>query len=320
MEKSFEDSYQNGLNSLEELGYLSDPSIAPMLQQIQGHFANAKNSVSMGHLTNLRSLVKSSMKHIFSQYFIENELAKHFHFTVYENGPTLEKWNELFDYLPQIIKVLKVIKLKESIFINLNNNGMTIEGSISLNSSLDGGLEDVRKEVYAVTRELFKSKVLMTYSLNDSKQAKFSNLKLEIDYSHSEREMFTFPLIEYQLGFSNTLQNYIVKESEVSSLENHKCIEILPNGKTKEHEKFPTNYIKKHYNRLTLVHFSFLFRPLSLIIPYKGQLLPRYSRLNWGDTGSAIPSFKKSNNIIKSSKKSEDRNVYYMDLFSFISN
>ena len=92
------------------------------------------------------------------------------------------------------------------------------------------------------------------------------NLFYEIDFR---------PEVPLCLSLSNVLDGYHISVENLRALHRHPCLEISPDLKIVRYQGIPESY--KHYYFAkdfdkSIIHFPFLFRPLSLIIPKGGRL------------------------------------------------
>ena len=102
-------------------------------------------------------------------------------------------------------------------------------------------------------------------------------------------------------------------------MEKHVCLEITPELELRRYSRIP-DQLKRELNSNKsqvpqIVHFPFLFRPVSIIIPDKGKLRLLYEISISGDTGSGTSLVQKQEVASKSIPKFK-----YIDIFSLMAN
>jgi hypothetical protein len=188
------------------------------------------------------------------------------------------------------------------------------KGHLLFTGEISKGLERAqsnRPQIYALYRRLFSKEILLTYELVETNSDSF-NLTLHLDFSHDAAKSYFVEVSDENdmlIAFSNVFSNYGLSSDEVKEVGRHLVIEInsdLSVEKTyRLKDKYQTNLSGKE-----ILHFPFLFRPVSLIIPKKGKVFPSNYEKHTGSGDAATRQTSKSFQCHDDSR--------YIDFFSLL--
>ena len=213
---------------------------------------------------------------IFNEFFSNKAKFKSFNYNKETDKIDLKKWNLIFETIPEILSVVSLFNYHGPIETNLNEGRLLISGLIR-----DDGCFDInRKFIYVVTRKLLRQKVLLTFNLEKSARTGLLKLDLKIDISHDESLVYkvNFKVNSYEnylIGFSNVFCHYRTLIENVKSIGEHHVIEVGSDLNIKHFFGVPDLSRLESANK-EILHFSFLFRPISIILPMKGNLSTDY--------------------------------------------
>ena len=140
-----------------------------------------------------------------------------------------------------------------------------------------------RKFIYVVTRKLLRQKVLLTFGLEKTAKPGLFKLDLKVDISHDDSLVYKVNFKvgskeNYFVGFSNIFCHYRSLLENVKAVGEHNVIEIGSDLSVKNFFGIPDLSRLESANK-EILHFPFLFRPVSIILPMKGHLATEaYSR------------------------------------------
>jgi hypothetical protein len=118
--------------------------------------------------------------------------------------------------------------------------------------------------------------MLLTFKGEKTVRTGLYKLTLNIDISHDEHLVYRLPFKpnskrNYLVGFSNVLANYRVQFDEISKIGEHQIIDVGNDLTVKTYIGIP-NLSRIESTNKEILHFSFLFRPISIILPMRGTL------------------------------------------------
>lgn len=272
-------SYKKTKNAINDLKSVVDSSFSPLADNalsfldemdLDYRFHWSQNFQRYSALTDL---LEFQLKHVVSFYLKHNSLIKDFKLNISHQTFTLDSWNQLLGELDQFSKLLTLFPLKNDLIIELKNNKVFVSADI-FKSDIN---LDKRGAAYRLTREYLKGKKWLTYELAE-KDTHHSLITFQIDFSHSEFMDLKFEIRDQSfLLFSNSLKNYQILLDKFDLNLEHLVLEIDENCQLNvlnavSQSQYLTN------STFSLYHFPFLFRPVSLIIPIRGNLESKSER------------------------------------------
>ena len=276
--KKYHDDYEQSLNTLEDIQRLSEYSLAPLVNRVYFHLSEIKRKADSNQLSlvnpyeTVNKVLDEKFETILADFFQTNSKCKSYTFEKNTEKLVLNKWNLILEIIPEFLSVVSLFNFLGEVNVKLDHKKILICGNVLE----DGQLELGRTFIYQMTRKLIKHKVLMTYSLNKSEKSGLNRLELKADISFDESILYNVkfspnPAQNYLVGFSNIFYNYSLPEEGIDTLEDHNIIE-LENDLSVTHTfgKIQSNHLKQSGKEL--LHFSFIFRPVSIILPMRGVL------------------------------------------------
>lgn len=293
MEKDYVKDFENSLNTLEDIQLLSEFSLSPILSRAYYHLSEMKRKADLaanGQVANYDAVLKvldEKLENIFLDFFSNKTKFKDFSYSKKTDQIDLRKWNLLLESVPEILSVVSLFNYHGKLRVDLNQNRVLIKGIILE----DQNLAFNRKFIYVVTRKLLNSKILLTFNLEKTSRPGLYALSLRADVSHDDKLVYKVQFKESNvlLGFSNIFPQYRVQAEALTDVGEHTVVEINEDLTTKTFcgrvELSKIDSANKE-----ILHFPFLFRPLSIILPVKGHLgadtLLKSLERTFKDTGS----------------------------------
>ena len=305
------DDFSLGMRALEDLQLLAGPSVLPLIERASFHFSKAfATEKSLNEITgrnsNIGSLLEKGPIQLLEELLLESNL-KELHFLTQFEQFTLSDWNRFIRIFPIMAGLIEILCVDGgNCFLEIDKESMRV--SLTLDENAD--YLSKRKEIYAATKSLLKLHVWSTFDVQE--EGSGSRLELNFDYSHKED---AFYLVEVGAGkallFSASIVNYLIpreKQKDFLASSDCPCIVIKPSGDVQLRNRGSAEIINETFDG-EVVHFPFLFRPVSLVIPKQGnvsslfQLLQRESLVNGRDYSSGSSYIKQN---------------FYIDLFSMM--
>jgi hypothetical protein len=274
----YQDDYENSLKTLEDIQYLSGFSIAPLLSSAYFHLSEMKRKadvVKNGQVSGFESVLKVldlKIEDIFNEYFASKRAADQFVYRKDNSKINLEKWNLIFEIIPEVLSIVSLFDFQGKVETHLNDTKLIVTGFIRPNSSLEFN----RKFIYVITRKLLHKNVLLTFAMQETGKSGLFKLELVTDYSHDPNLVFKVlfkPKLDESvyLGFSNIFCNYRSNIDDIKKIGKHHVVEIGNNLDLKLTSNIVDLSRLESANK-EILHFPFIFRPISIILPIKGNL------------------------------------------------
>ena len=282
----YQDDYDKSLDSLMDIQILSEFTVSPLVGHAYFYLSEMKRKADLlklgqlEHLTSIQAILENKLIEIFNIHFNESGRFKGYSLIKSTKNIDLKKWNHLFDNIPEILSLTTFFNYHGMVEVTIDEDRLEVSGHILV----DENIEKNRKFIYVITRKLLRAKIIQTFTLEKSERAGLFKLVLKSDISWSENLVYQVPFKistnkNYVVGFSNVLYGYRKRADEVTKLSKHNIIEI-DNMLNVSHRYDILDLKAIEFNNKELLHFSFLFRPVSIILPVKGSLVTdTYSKI-----------------------------------------
>jgi hypothetical protein len=277
-ETSYHDDFEKSLSTLEYIQLLSEFSLSPLIGRAYFHLSEMKRKAdeqSTGQVACYDAVSKvldEKLESIFSDFFSNKTKFKTFEYYKSTSKIDLKKWNLILEIIPEVLSVVSLFNYHGAMETRLDEGRLLISGLILE----DGKLEMNRKFIYVVTRKLLRNKVLLTFKLEKTARAGLFKLELKVDLSHDDLLLYKVnfkanPKETYFVGFSNIFCQYRALFEDVKVVGEHTIVEISHDLSVK-HNYGVLDLTRLESANKEILHFPFLFRPISIILPVKGNL------------------------------------------------
>lgn len=291
---SYQADFEKSLSTLEDIQLLSEFSLSPLIGRAYFHLSEMKrkaDEVNLGIVANYDAVARvldEKFESIFTEFFSNKSKFKKFNYYKSTSKIDLKKWNLILETIPEILSVVSLFNYHGCVEARLDDSRLLISGMVLEN----GNLEMNRKFIYVVTRRLLRQKILLTFNLTKTARDGLLQLDLKVDISHDEALVYKVnfkvsPKENYYVGFSNIFCQYRALLEDVRKVGDHNVIEVANDLSVKHSFTIPDLTRLDSANK-EILHFSFLFRPVSIILPMKGNLsTDAYSRSLANSYGSS---------------------------------
>jgi hypothetical protein len=279
MEKSnYQSDYDRSLSTLEDIQLLSEFSMSPLIGRAYYHLSEMKRKADLAgveqtaHYHKITSVLDEKLESIFTDFFSNKSKFKSFEYHKSVSKIDLKKWNLLLEIIPEVLSVVSLFNYHGPVETRMDENRLIFSGMILE----DGHVQMNRKFIYIVTRKLLRQKVLLTFNLKKTGRAGHLKLELRVDISHDDSLVYKVNFKpsqkeNYLVGFSNVFCHYRTLQSEAKAAGEHHIVELASDTSLKHYfgilDLNPLESANKE-----ILHFPFLFRPVSIILPMKGNL------------------------------------------------
>ncbi len=274
----YQDDFEKSLNTLEDIQLLSEFSLSPLIGRAYFHLTEMKRKADANAQTQVvqfdfvSRVLDEKLESIFKDFFSAKSKFKNFEYHKSTSKIDLKKWNLILEIIPEVLSVVSLFNYHGSLETKLDESRILISGAILE----DDHLEANRKFIYVVTRKLLRQKVLLTFNLEKTSRGGLFKLDLKVDISHDDSLLYKVnfkvgPKENYYVGFSNILCHYRALLEDVRSVGEHNVIEVGSDLSVKHTYGLPDLSRLESANK-EILHFPFIFRPVSIILPVKGNL------------------------------------------------
>ena len=278
-QKAYQEDFERGLCTLEDIQLLSEFSVSPLVGHAYFYLSEMKRkadalaSGQVSHFESVSKVLDEKLTSIVGEYFGDKARFKDYHYSKNTKKIDLKKWDLILATIPELLSVVALFNYHGTTEIRFDENRLSISGLVLE----DGKLELNRKFIYVITRKLLRQKVLLTFNLEKTARTGLFKLTLNADISHDDSLIYkvNFRLNQqeqYSVGFSNIFCQYRALLSDVVQLGDHTIIEIGGDLSMNTHFGIPELTRMESANK-EILHFPFLFRPVSIILPMKGSLV-----------------------------------------------
>jgi len=277
-EHSYHEDFEKSLSTLEDIQLLSEFSLSPLIGRAYYYLSEMKRKADEkvdGPVKNYDQVAKvldEKLESIFTEFFSNKSKFKGFDYYKSTSKIDLKKWNLILELVPEVLSVVTLFNYHGNVDVRLDDSRLLVSGMILE----EGHLQMNRKFIYVVTRKLLRQKVLLTFNLEKTTRPGLFRLDLKVDISHDEALIYKVkfnvgPKENYCVGFSNIFCHYRALLEDVKEMGEHNVIEVGNDLAVRSFMGVPDLSRLESANK-EILHFPFLFRPVSIILPVKGNL------------------------------------------------
>ena len=278
-EKSYQLDFERSLSTLEDIQMLSEFSVSPLVSHAYFYLSEMKRKADaqaggeISKFDQVGVVLDEKLASIIDGFFGNKAKFKDYSYQKQTNKIDLKKWNLVLETIPEILSVVTLFNYHGQVDVRFDEGRFMITGLILE----DGNLERSRKLIYVLTRKLLRAKVLLTFNLEQTAKTGLFKLVLKADLSHDDSLVYRVHFKvdkdqHYMVGFSNIFCQYRAQMTDVRQVGEHTIIEINSDLSMKHYMGIPELTRIESANK-EILHFPFLFRPVSIILPVKGNLV-----------------------------------------------
>lgn len=276
-QKDFLEDYEKSLDTLEDIQRLSEFSLSPLISRIYFHLSEMKRKAEAERLTlvnpyeTINKVLDEKFENIIHEYFGNKLKFKNYDYQKSIDKIDLKKWNLILEVIPEFLSIVSLFNYHGQVDISLDNRAIEVSGLILE----DGQVEHNRKFIYLLTRKLLSLKTLLVFKLNKTERTGLFKLDLKLDLSYDEESVYevkfhTGDFETLSIGFPNLFCDYQSSSEQIVHSGEHNIIEIY-NDLTIDHKFGMPDFSSLESSTKEILHFPFIFRPVSIILPISGS-------------------------------------------------
>jgi hypothetical protein len=182
-------------------------------------------------------------------------------------------WNYFLETSNLIKELCLLFNLNHTLVIQFTPTNMVIKSHVGP----EQWNESIKTEVYRLSRILLQKKSLLTYRLSETEQFNNIGLELVIDFSdlifQQRKELYkvNFQTNKISAFLSPVLKNYQVSHEEaLANKFPHKIIRVNESMDVEQCSQLKPEHL---LGDVCVIHFSFLFRPVTILLPRAGVIV-----------------------------------------------
>lgn len=310
MEKLVEKNFLKAMEALEDLQKIGGTSFSPLIQQAVHHISEikreAKSSVNdISSFKKISNFLKDRVDDVLKNYLAKNPTCNQINYSPLREEIELEAWDKILDFLPVFLEFHSQFEFAGAMDVEVNRT--RLKTRVLLDKSQD--FLALRPRVYSFTKYFLKRNALLSFNM-ESESDEYIVLSFQLDFETSDDWAFGFNIGDYVVGMTSLLSRFEITKERAQSLTKHVCLEIKENSEVKKLDAIPEEILSENSDK-TILHFPFLFRPLSLIIPSRGELIPSDNFMA-EDTGSESQSTNQDDG------NANQKTFKFLDFFSIV--
>ena len=276
MGREIENLYKSSIEVISDLYQSSSQESRSQLEQLQFQMSLMKNQVELetqklNELENVKILIQEQLEHSLKLFVRRNKMGNvKTHWSSLEDISFL-RLNKIVEIMPFSYFALKFFNIKRKVQYSIDGNAIVATGEID--DLVD--LEKVRSQAYGLTKSMFARKVILTYEIDENNDNEKPTLRLIFDFSNNEDFIYAIKVDRNGtgiLGLPNNFKSYRISRDKFNSMEKHHLVIITKDYQVKKVMTSPDK-LRAKMPDAEIIHFPFLFRPLSLIIPREGETM-----------------------------------------------
>jgi hypothetical protein len=307
---TFEKNFQEGVKTLEDLYILGGADLSPLIDKMLFHFSEMrsemiKNGRIADNFSSISKLFSGQLDEVVQRYFFGLGPGIEFHFSKDVETWDLQKWELVFTLLPGFMSVVREVDVVDKCQL------IARESEIIFKTETVRRPRDSKKEkmINQVTKQFLRHQALLTGKLREIGKNKFEQT-VKLDFSHNSEDLHIVSPSEGTLiSFSSIFGRYRMEKEKLLSTERHLYLFVDKSFKLSKKYQTPQE-LRKGLGEYEIMHFPFLFRPVSLIIPGKGRTISKSYLQDLLFTGSGC------NEGEQEVKKFSRVRHHHIDLFS----
>ncbi|MCP4912317.1 MAG: hypothetical protein GY909_04295 [Oligoflexia bacterium] len=279
MDQKLESQLQSGIRALEDLYQLGNSDISPILDRLHFHFSEIyrgaveRQNLKKSHYHVVKWLERRVDDYVKTFYQTINAACDFTYVKKIENF-SLERWNNLFEVFPKFIGLTNLFYSGGNITISITPESCKLRTKINPENLLEK-----RDETYRLYRYFFSKRCMLTYKISEESDG----LYIEFDLNTQEQlanqkyvrgyelnDDFVLGLSDGFTRYSKTLDEFFNE----ANLGKHPIFVINSDGTLLETDKVTRDFLGADWDG-EILHFAFLFRPISFIIPSKGKRITK---------------------------------------------
>lgn len=276
MSDELEKHYNKGLDILGDLYRSSSHENRSQLEQLSFQMSLMRNHVEqelgkVEQLDNVKQLIVEQLEYSLKLFIRRNKMGLVKTHWDDMTSVSLSILNKIVEIMPFSYYALKFFDIRRKVRYHIDGNSIIASGEIDDLVDLD----KLRSQAYALTKSMFARDVLLTYEIDENELDEKPILRLVFDFSKHDKYIYAVKVDDKgtaTLGLPVNFKSYKIDREKFNKMDKHHIIVVTKDFEVKKIHTSPDN-LRAKLPQSEILHFPFLFRPLSLIIPREGEVV-----------------------------------------------
>ena len=282
-----EQKFSKALEVIEDLYALGDADLYPVFDRLfyqvgeLSRISDESLNDALPKFNNVHNLFEIHVQRLVKIYFDSLPVGCQVSFTSCLAKASMARVDFICELLPQIFNCGSIFNFQESLAIDLREDEIFFKAKVELPVDL----ENLRMDCYRLSRTFLDYGVLFTFQSLEADGNSQYDIEFKFSLPEESSRVFGLELSESRwISFPSLIGKFEVDPTELKSIGNHKIFTIDENYQLKATSLCDAEqFIKKE--RVTALHFPFLFRPISLIISAKSFMVEKAKLFRLSSTG-----------------------------------
>ena len=268
--------FDQSLTTLDDLYTLGGMELYPLFDRLHFHLDQMKEGGMLGEgkFPELKKLFTEKITGYLDQFYQAAEAKTQFNIVPYYENMSLHDLETTCGVLPVIFEAGSLFKFSGPTKMVIKSSEIIFKGRTS--SKLN--FAELREETYRMIRHFLNKKVLFTFEIFELSDPEYIDLEFKFTY-HSKDSGYYMINNPEQMSFvfDSFVKKFVLNSSEAMMKGKHEVYLIdknctLKTFSNKSIKQVFDSSVELPFDGTTILHFPFLFRPLSLIIEGKEKV------------------------------------------------
>jgi len=266
MNETLEGKYNQTLTALNELFEMVDlkdlTKVSEVYSRVNSLKAEVEKSFKLDKHPAVKNLLERELDGLLLSFAEKNHSLQQVSVQV-DRNQDIEAWNRNLTWTTKVLELVTLFQPQGNFACTMTANKLTLK----FDRLGDFDVELVRPRSYSLTRELLDHQGMLTFNVLED------GLEFVLCWEEHQNYLWVFQEAETGIHFAlpKLISNYEITSESLAKKGKHLTYTFDRNFSLRETENLQNSEQK---DAQTILHFSFLFRPVSFIIPYEGQILP----------------------------------------------
>lgn len=266
------EGFYKGINALDEVFSIGGKELVPIVNKISHYFYEneriwQKRLLNSQSSKTLEGVFRKEMSGIFKGLLLSTNEISQIDFLISENL-NLSNWENVFSITPKLIRLIRLLGISEDLILTIEDGRLHTRGKVT--HSLKS--RSLRLSCYQLTRELFNIETLLTYKLEEENDQVYISLDFNFEKSDDLYYGLTLNQNKEVLLLNHFFKKFVTSVEKLSNISSHRVVEIHDDGNITYNDRLFYKSTEQMNGR-EIIHFPFLFRPFSIIIPRGGKII-----------------------------------------------
>ncbi len=282
-----ERNFSKTIECIEDLYVLGDSSLYPLFDRLffqvdeLSRLSESKQDAICPKYNSIQNLFQKHIERLILVYFGSQSQSCQVAFCSDLDTASIDRIDFICELLPQVFNCGSTFNFEKKLAIKINENIITFKGKVNLPQNL----EKLRLDCYRLTRTFLNYKVLFTFKSLEADKENLYDIEFRFTIPDELDNVFGIKLSPSKwISFPSFVADFQLSLDALMTMGNHTIYKVDENYQLKTSSMHEIeNFSQK--DKAVVLHFPFLFRPISLIIPGEGIVVDKSTLSRQSSTG-----------------------------------